>query len=190
MFLPLYENKTEAFMINEISTKQILPFVLTLNQFGNIAVNTSLLLEKENDQPYPWICNLHDFENIIEINKYLNKGTQDFIDYIVWRIERHKDIISSDELDVIEGYYFDKGIKNATNQSLFFWPTGSRLIDKIYFEKQGIPYSYPPLDNVPGKHKKIGRNDPCPCGSWKKYKKCCGRLTSHYPYFYIQSPPA
>ena len=24
------------------------------------------------------------------------------------------------------------------------------------------------------KDKKIGRNDPCPCGSGKKYKKCCG----------------
>jgi len=23
--------------------------------------------------------------------------------------------------------------------------------------------------------KKIGRNAPCPCGSGKKYKKCCGR---------------
>ena len=25
---------------------------------------------------------------------------------------------------------------------------------------------------------KIGRNDPCPCGSGKKYKKCCGRTES------------
>jgi preprotein translocase subunit SecA len=25
------------------------------------------------------------------------------------------------------------------------------------------------------KVKKVGRNDPCPCGSGKKYKKCCGR---------------
>jgi preprotein translocase subunit SecA len=24
------------------------------------------------------------------------------------------------------------------------------------------------------KGEKIGRNDPCPCGSGKKYKKCCG----------------
>ncbi|HEY8392823.1 MAG TPA: preprotein translocase subunit SecA [Capillibacterium sp.] len=24
------------------------------------------------------------------------------------------------------------------------------------------------------KRKKVGRNDPCPCGSGKKYKKCCG----------------
>jgi SWIM/SEC-C metal-binding protein len=23
--------------------------------------------------------------------------------------------------------------------------------------------------------KKTGRNDPCPCGSGKKYKKCCGQ---------------
>jgi preprotein translocase subunit SecA len=23
-------------------------------------------------------------------------------------------------------------------------------------------------------HKKVGRNDPCPCGSGKKYKQCCG----------------
>jgi preprotein translocase subunit SecA len=24
---------------------------------------------------------------------------------------------------------------------------------------------------------KVGRNDPCPCGSGKKYKKCCGRIS-------------
>lgn len=24
-------------------------------------------------------------------------------------------------------------------------------------------------------HTKVGRNDPCPCGSSKKYKKCCGK---------------
>ena len=26
-----------------------------------------------------------------------------------------------------------------------------------------------------GKNAKVGRNDPCPCGSGKKYKKCHGR---------------
>jgi preprotein translocase subunit SecA len=25
---------------------------------------------------------------------------------------------------------------------------------------------------------KIGRNDPCPCGSGRKHKKCCGRASS------------
>ena len=32
-----------------------------------------------------------------------------------------------------------------------------------------------PAGPLTGK-RKIGRNDPCPCGSGKKYKKCCGRL--------------
>jgi tetratricopeptide (TPR) repeat protein len=27
-----------------------------------------------------------------------------------------------------------------------------------------------------GARKKVGRNDPCPCGSGKKYKKCCGSV--------------
>ena len=32
------------------------------------------------------------------------------------------------------------------------------------------------IKNVPKKaDKKVGRNDPCPCGSGKKYKNCCGK---------------
>jgi preprotein translocase subunit SecA len=30
-------------------------------------------------------------------------------------------------------------------------------------------------DTIVRDDKKVGRNDPCPCGSGKKYKKCCGR---------------
>ncbi len=32
-----------------------------------------------------------------------------------------------------------------------------------------------PVKNAGAGKKKVGRNDPCPCGSGKKYKKCCGR---------------
>jgi len=31
-----------------------------------------------------------------------------------------------------------------------------------------------PHGPMPAKSEKIGRNAPCPCGSGKKYKKCCG----------------
>lgn len=30
------------------------------------------------------------------------------------------------------------------------------------------------VDPVKYEQKKVGRNDPCPCGSGKKYKRCCG----------------
>ena len=49
-----------------------------------------------------------------------------------------------------------------------------------------IPHIHEPvveeMPQMPGKGTpivrttpKIGRNDPCPCGSGKKYKKCCGK---------------
>ena len=28
---------------------------------------------------------------------------------------------------------------------------------------------------LPGEKPKVGRNEPCPCGSGKKFKKCCGK---------------
>ena len=32
----------------------------------------------------------------------------------------------------------------------------------------------PQVSNAPVRVTKVGRNDPCPCGSGKKYKRCCG----------------
>ena len=41
------------------------------------------------------------------------------------------------------------------------------------------------VDGAPGRQEpfvredvKVGRNDPCPCGSGKKFKKCCGKAAS------------
>jgi preprotein translocase subunit SecA len=35
----------------------------------------------------------------------------------------------------------------------------------------------PKKENTPivNSEPKVGRNDPCPCGSGKKYKNCCGK---------------
>ena len=46
-------------------------------------------------------------------------------------------------------------------------------------EPATIPvFQMPPVRHEPVRAEhKIGRNDPCPCGSGKKYKKCCGKKT-------------
>jgi uncharacterized protein YchJ len=41
--------------------------------------------------------------------------------------------------------------------------------DDYYDNYDEIKESLPIINQ----NKKIGRNDPCPCGSGKKYKKCC-----------------
>ena len=50
-----------------------------------------------------------------------------------------------------------------------------------YFKTQRL-LDHDPLCNMPTfrrKTPKIGRNDPCPCGSGKKFKQCCGKITLH-----------
>lgn len=44
----------------------------------------------------------------------------------------------------------------------------NKLLKRL--NKNGLPILH---DSFLGNNKKIGRNDPCPCGSRKKFKKCC-----------------
>lgn len=47
--------------------------------------------------------------------------------------------------------------------------------DKIFSEeKRKELYKTEKSSKTVVKPPKVGRNDPCPCGSGKKYKKCCG----------------
>ncbi len=40
--------------------------------------------------------------------------------------------------------------------------------------QEGFSGDGSPVKKAPVKKQKVGDNDPCPCGSGKKYKKCCG----------------
>lgn len=42
-------------------------------------------------------------------------------------------------------------------------------------EKRKELYKQQKASGTLRKDKKVGRNDPCPCGSGQKYKKCCGK---------------
>jgi len=47
-------------------------------------------------------------------------------------------------------------------------------IDRFWRQRQANDNSRPSDAMQPIKRQKIGRNELCPCGSGKKYKKCCG----------------
>jgi len=47
-------------------------------------------------------------------------------------------------------------------------PGAGEIVDDLEYDEPLEPYTAP---------EKVGRNDPCPCGSGKKFKKCCGRGT-------------
>ena len=59
-------------------------------------------------------------------------------------------------------YLLKAEIKQNLERKQVEKPTGDNSSDKTSTRK-------------PRKVKKVGRNDPCPCGSGKKYKQCCGK---------------
>lgn len=78
-------------------------------------------------------------------------------------------------------YYRDKWhYYRTSNRDIF----GHKIVDKES-SYQEVKETYDDVDNessyeevvestpLPVEKPKVGRNDPCPCGSGKKYKKCC-----------------
>ena len=55
---------------------------------------------------------------------------------------------------------------------LYELPQWDNLLDE---QTRKDLYKKQKLSGTVVKGKKIGRNDPCPCGSGKKYKQCCGK---------------
>ena len=55
---------------------------------------------------------------------------------------------------------------------LYELPAWDNLLDE---QTRKRLYNESKLSGTVVKGKKIGRNDPCPCGSGKKYKQCCGK---------------
>ncbi len=62
-----------------------------------------------------------------------------------------------------EGYVSFVARFNEQNKS-------GAIIERSRFLKENGRWYY-----VDGKRPEFGRNDPCPCGSQKKFKKCCGQ---------------
>lgn len=61
--------------------------------------------------------------------------------------------------------FSDEGVETAHHELGKF----RKLDGNWYFTEGKMVTSKPLISN------KIGRNDPCPCGSGSKYKKCCGK---------------
>jgi hypothetical protein len=48
-------------------------------------------------------------------------------------------------------------------------------LDQLPNLAKSLNFAPAAADERSGRQSRVGRNEPCPCGSGKKYKKCCGR---------------
>lgn len=177
---------------------------VTRDDFGALSVDLSLLLEKDPDGPYPWAVNILDLESLIDAWEYFGWGPEEICDYVDDRSNLHGKVLTADELE-IAGFFIKHGglhwIIKANADRFFLTPDCSDVFDQIYKAQQGgEQVVYNPTEPFLGdmqemlaeivkedledhqtknakvrKKRKIGRNEPCSCGSGKKYKRCCGR---------------
>lgn len=90
---------------------------------------------------------------------------------------KEKNNIEEMEEDTVVSLEFDKeklymNMVDAKADWLYEIPAWKEIFPE---EKLKELYKAAKKMNTIVKGEKIGRNDPCPCGSGKKYKKCCGR---------------
>ena len=97
---------------------------------------------------------------------YVDEGNQDDLVWTRLEIHHHENGPRPDMATVEFSAYFDDHGKEGVLQ------------EKSEFQRiQGIWYYTRTLRTGPAPVKstgpKVGRNDPCPCGSGRKYKQCC-----------------
>ena len=84
-----------------------------------------------------------------------------------------EELMEDSEIDVtidFEKLYYNMHVAKA--EWLYTMPEWDSILTK---EKRAeLKAAYNSTKTIV-KDDKIGRNDPCPCGSGKKYKKCCGK---------------
>jgi len=187
--------------LNYDSNKVMVGICVTRDNFGSLATDLSLLLEKEESDSYPWAISILDLLNFVDAWQYLKKSDKDFADFLIGRINLHGKVYANDELEFV-GYFLQHGgfgsLNNYDVDRMQLNPHYADIFNDIYYAqyKGGDPveveiikepvvldlkkslYKEQPVyvnENFDKKSRKIGRNGKCPCGSGRKYKFCCGR---------------
>ncbi len=107
-------------------------------------------------------------EKIAEIDR---KATEDWSNNSTWhglKILRTEKGGADDTEGIVEFecIYTQKGIRDTHHEI-----AGFRKVNGEWLYSEGLLRP----TTVVREGKKVGRNEPCPCGSGKKYKNCCGK---------------
>lgn len=176
--------------------KRIYCIAVTRDNFGPLATDLSILLSKNEAEPYPWVIDIYSLEAFFDAWKYFDWSPHKFSEYLNQRQKVHGRIFASEELE-IAGFFIRHGkldyLIRKKVPKIVLNSGYSDVFDEIYNTKYGgKSVVYKPIEpfmtdsreimrkavtgekfgaETDGKAKP-GVNDPCFCGSGRKYKKC------------------
>lgn len=133
-----------------------------------------ITLKVVDDQWMEHIDNMDELKNGIGLRAYGQKDP--VVQYRIEGFDMFDEMVNSIKIDITKALLHLEKNDNVqreeaaqiTDASLR--DTAITLVDGDISEKEGGLNK-----TVVNKEPKVGRNDPCPCGSGKKYKNCCGR---------------
>ncbi len=184
-YIPLFASlltRDDAFLLEEVSAalirfhsdqvvKEVAPYVrkpdsviFAASILGNIKSELAL---QELKKAYHETEDLDEQESIIEaLGSHFSKEA---LPEINAHMEYEYAVSLVDIEQVAYSFYTIVGEKHPDLQE---WKKVA-MSKEMQFNKE---MKKPELQTVPVRNEnKVGRNDPCPCGSGKKYKKCCGK---------------
>lgn len=89
---------------------------VTRDNFGPLATDLALLLERQPEEAYPWVVNVFDLDAIAEAWEYLGWGSGDLLSFLEWRLKCHGKVFGTDELEYI-GYHIRHGSLRSVVES-------------------------------------------------------------------------
>ena len=197
--LVLFDAKgVESLRLSSSISDNVFCVCVTRDSFGPLATFLSPLLSKSVDDPYPWVVNILDLEQIADAWEYFRWDGRQLKSLLSQRILLHENVVSDDELDYVGAYIRHCGLHHFARDDYDYVqldPTYANVFDDIYFHvhheepRVTINPTYPAMADlqeslkagksvpadVPQGPLVVGRNELCPCGSTVKFKRCHGR---------------
>jgi hypothetical protein len=149
----LYDaNQRQVRVIQPSEVDDIYLICITRDDFGALATDPSLLLEKEDTDPYPWVTNIFDLQALLDTWSYFNWRPEKFCQYLNERIKLDGKIFATDELDVA-GYFIQHGnfqrLLELDADRIVLNTQYSDVFDKVYMTRHGGPeVKYAPVEPV------------------------------------------
>lgn len=136
----LYDSdKNLALTLNPDEFDNIFSICLTRDDYGPLATNLNLLLEKSADTPYPWVINQFDLEFLVQGYKHLELKEEHLVLYLNERVRLHGKLFGTDELEYVGFGLKHGGLKDVIDKDadlIILSPDYSDIFDEIYLSER------------------------------------------------------
>ena len=149
--VPLYDkDRNEIVVLDPEDYDEVYGVCVTRDNFGLLATDLALMLEKGNDDQYPWAVNLLDLETIADAWEYFGWSQEELFKYLRDRVELHGRVYAPDELEITGCFIAHGSLAFLTDKrKVFIPPHFSSIFDRIYYAKIGGPaVTYAPVEPV------------------------------------------